>query len=305
MTNTPYLTPSRYNQMVAVRNERAFQASAAELTSGGISSGYADVGNVQQFIGQEIILKSVQNYKDSATLNKERMGFLSNQIATMRDIAVELQTRVSLLRSSSLAKPEELSTWCNDKLDQLTSILNSRFDGKYPMSGTASNVPASRDLRSLPAMGLTDLVDPGLYYIGNTQNVTFRADDNSIIDTPIRGDNIGIAELIFSLRLCTTLPTNEIDDRLARANDLTLQAHEDLVIANSQLDNNIKTLTQIQESLLEMEQKLTENIKELGYRTESEVLQEYVQSKTQLELTRYVTTSMLNSIKDLMNQLPT
>ncbi len=304
MTNAPYLNASQYNQLTALRNERSYQAAAAELTSGGIADGYSEVKNVQQFVGQELILNCVESYKDSAVLNKERMGFVSTQVATMRDIAIELQGRISQLRSSPLAKPEELSMWCNDKLDQLTSILNGRFDGKYPMSGTASNVPSARDLRALPTMALTDPVDASLYFLGSTENTAFRADDNTIIQTNVRGDNLGIAELIFSLRLCTTLPATEKEDRLARANDLSLQAHEDLVVVNGQLDTNIRTLDKVQDSLLELEQKLTENIKEIGYRTQSEVLNDYVQSKTQVELTRYVTTSLLNSLKDLIKQIP-
>ncbi|AIK97290.1 hypothetical protein [Candidatus Odyssella acanthamoebae] len=304
MTNLPYLSASQYNQSTALRNERSFQAAAAELTSGGIADGYSEVKNVQQFVGQELMLNFVESYKGSAVLNKERMGFVSTQVATMRDIAVELQRQVSQLRSSPLAKPEELSTWCNDKLDQLTSILNGRFDGKYPMSGDASNVPSTKDLRSLPNMGLTDPVDSNLYYLGSTANIKFRADDNTIVETNVRGDNLGVAELIFALRLCITLPAAEKDDRLKRANDLALQAHEDLVVVNGQLDTNIKTLDGVQDSLLQLEQKLTENIKEIGYRTQSEVLNDYVQSKTQVELTRYVTTSLLNSLKDLIQQMP-
>src|SRR5690606_1329234 len=111
-----------------------------------------------------------------------------NQVSTMRSVAIELQSRISLLRSSPLAKPEELATWCNDKLDQITSILNGRFNGKYPMSGTASNIPASRDLRALPAMGLADPVDTSIYYLGSPEDVEFKADDNTVINTPIRGD---------------------------------------------------------------------------------------------------------------------
>lgn len=305
MPNPSYLSPPQYNQIVAARGEKAFQTSAAELSSGGTSSGYADVKNIQQFLGQELVLEAIESYKDGVTLNSERMGFVSTQLATMRQMAIDLQGRVSLLRSSPLASPHELSIWCNDKLNQVTSILNGRFDGKYLMSGTASNVPAVTDLASLPAMGLGDAVDSSLYYLGNTQTITFRANDQTLIDTPVRADNLGIAELISALRLCAALPANELDDRLSRANGLSLQAHADLVEINTELDENIKDLEAIGDQLMQLEQTVTENIQKLGYKAESDILQQYVQNKQQLELTRFVTTSLLNSVQDLIRQIPT
>lgn len=304
MTTTPYLSPLRYTQKTALSNERDYQNYAAEMTSGGIASGYGEIQNVGQFISQELILHGIKNYQESATLNKERMSFVSTQMATLRDIAVELQTQVSLLRSSPLAKPQELMTWSHDKLNQITSLLNGRFDSKYLMAGTATNIPPVVDLGALPAVGYTDPVDL-TYYQGSTEDIEFRADDFTIIDTPVRADDTGISELIFALRLCANIPSANMDERLARANDMALQAHEDMVITNSKLDSNLNVLLNIQDSLLELEQRLTENIKEIGYRSETEVLQDYMQSKSQLELTRYVTTSQLNSIKDLINQMQT
>lgn len=302
MPTTPYLSPLRYTQKTAINNERDFQTYAAEMTSGGTSSGYEGIQNVGQFISQELILHGIKNYQESATLNKERMSFVSNQMATLRDIATELQTRVSLLRSSPLAKPQELMSWSHDKLEQLTSLLNGRFDGKYLMSGTSTNIAPVVDLGALPAVAYNDPIDM-TYYQGNTQDIAFRGDDHTIVETPVRADDTGISELIFALRLCANIPSANMDERLARANDMALQAHEDMVITNSQLDSNLNILLNIEDSLLELEQRLTENIKEIGYRSETAVLQDYMQSKSQLELTRYVTTSQLNSIKDLINQM--
>lgn len=304
MTNLPYLTTARYNQMIALSSERSVQSSSAELTSGGVSGSYGEARNVQQFIGQELILESVQSYKDGAVLNHERLKFVRDQMDKMRETAVELQTRISLLRSSTLASTQELSIWCNDRLGYLNSILNSRFDEKYIFAGTATNVAPTIDLTTLPAMALADPVDATLYYQGSTADLSFRADDDTVIQTPVRADDIGIAELIFSLRLCSTLPTTEKDDRLTRANDLCLLGHENIVQATNRLENSQKTLERVEESLLNLEQEVSENIKELGYRTDSEVLQDYVESKTRLQLTRYVTTSSLNSIKELIEKIP-
>ncbi|WP_010299110.1 flagellar hook-associated protein FlgL [Candidatus Odyssella thessalonicensis] len=304
MTNLPYLTTARYNQMIALSSERSVQTSSAELTSGGVSGSYGEARNVQQFIGQELILESVQSYKDGAVLNHERLKFVRDQMDKMRETAVELQTRISLLRSSTLASTQELSIWCNDRLGYLNSILNSRFDEKYIFAGTATNVAPTVDLATLPAMALSDPVDATLYYQGSSSDLSFRADDDTVIQTPVRADDIGIAELIFSLRLCSTLPTTEKDDRLQRANDLCLQGHENIVQATNRLENSQKTLERVEESLLNLEQEVSENIKELGYRTDSEVLQDYVESKTRLQLTRYVTTSSLNSIKELIEKIP-
>ena len=58
---TPYLSPIKYTQLTALRNERDYQNSSAEMTSGGISSGYGNIQNVGQFINQELILHGIQN----------------------------------------------------------------------------------------------------------------------------------------------------------------------------------------------------------------------------------------------------
>lgn len=302
MPTLPYLTPLKFTQLTAKNNEQDYEKYAAELTSAGTSTGYTGIQNVGQFLGQELVLQGISNYKESAVLNQERMTSVSNTMSSMREIATELQTRVSLLRSSSLAKPQELMTWSQDKLSQITSLLNSRFNGQYLMGGTASNIPPVVDLSTLPSVATSDPVSL-TYYQGSSQDISFRADDQTIIDTPVRADDVGISELILALRLCSNISASDMDTRLARANDMALQAHEDLVTSNSILGSNIQVLEKIQDALLELEQQLNENIKKIGYRSEFEVMQDYMQSKGQLEMTRFVTTSQLNSIKDLISQM--
>ena len=302
--NSPYLTIPGYSKQLSVTQEKEFQRTGAELSSGGSSSDYSQVKDVKQFIDQEISLDRTQRYRGSGVLNMQRLSFTTVKTDELRQIANDLQQEISLFRSSSLASSANLQLRAQDMMNQVQNILNSSFNGQYIFSGTATSTPASRDLSTLPPMGTNDPIDPTLYYTGNEENLTFKADDNNTITTTAKGSDQGIAELIDALRLTITFNLNgDGAERLARANDLSVSASNNIIIMNSLLRQSIQTLDHVQENLLEQEQKLSSDIKESGYATQTEAMQRFFQAQNSLMLTKEVTIKFFESTRDLVSRL--
>ncbi len=303
MVNTPYLTALQYNRQIESAQSRDFQRLSSEVSSAGASEDYSTVENVKGLVNQEVILESVQSYRQEALVNRQRMASIASVIGDLRGISSDLEVRVKAFTSSPNKNPSELQQYATSQLKWMTSLLNKQYVGEYIFSGTASTTAAVTDLTAMPLLGLGAPVET-TYYLGPSSNRSFRADDNTTITTNIKADDQGIAELITALRYCVNLPTDELSQRLATANDLCIQAQTDLIDKGAQLDSQIIILDTTEVNLGILEQRLEENIQSIGVRSQADAIQDFYQKKTHLAMTQYITTSSLNAIRDLIDRMP-
>lgn len=301
--NPQFLSPILYNQKLAVQQGQDFSRLGSELSSAGVSEDYSSVKDVKQFVGQEMVLEAVERYESTNEINRQRMSTASGILAQFRDIVGNFLQEISLVRSNEAVNLFQFQTSAKDKLAQMTSLLNTTFAGQYIFGGAASSMQPISDLAALPGLALNDPVDFS-YYKGSTNNIVFRADDQTIVSTPLRADDKGIAELITSLRLCAYFPNEEKDDRLSRSLTMCQTAMNDMNDTAVALDYQLLSLESVKDNLMEMKQNLQKNIKEIGYKSEPEMIQEYAKTQMNLALSNYIATNSLIATRDFIDRLP-
>lgn len=301
--NPPYLGIPKYTQQLSTDKEKEYQLAGANLASGGVNSDYTKVKDVKQFIDQEIKLDGNLRYGLTDMLNMQRLSFMAVKLEDIRQIASDLQQEVSMVRSSPLASGNDLVVRAETMLKNVNNILNSTFNGEYLYSGTSVST-ASVDLSNLPIPAVTDIINPDLYYKGNYEAISFKADNNTPIKTVFNASDPGISELVTALKLATTYSSLEGKDaRLAKANDLCCAAIDKLISSGSIIRQSIHTLNHTQEGLKAEEQQLTSDIKEVGYESQIEAMQDFFGAQSSLMLLKHVTIQYYQSTRDLVDRL--
>lgn len=280
-SNTAYLTTSQLNRQAALKMEKDFEKAAAELTSGGVTSDYSEVSDVELFVGSEVQLEAVHKYADGNNYNLQRMRSMEQKLDQLRQIANNLQQEISLVRSTIGVDTGNLAKVAKGMQLQVSNILNAAFGNNYLFSGTATLTPpvVSIDDSSVTAGGTVT----NTYYQGNQEAISFSADSSTKITIDVNASNEGIAELVYAINLCVYANPGDLD-RLGRANDLCNAASQDIISANTGLGIQIKTLEQAKEGLLLEKETLESSIKQAGYKTPADAMQRYMDTLTSKDI---------------------
>lgn len=301
--NSPYISPTVLNRQVAAKFEQDFQRLSAELSSGGESANYGSVVDVKQFLNQEVMLTGIEKYQNGNLVSRQKLNYISANLGVMRDIIGDFQEQLSLARSNSFGDDTQLSSWVNAKISYLNSLLSTTFNGEYVFSGTAINTVPIMDLTTLPPVGVGDPVDYS-YYLGSTTPIQFHANDNDLITMNVFANDQGIAELIMALRTCSQLQGGQRDSQMATSMNLCQSSLQHIISTQGILDSKGVLIDNIQDQLDEFHKNLEENIQRTGYRSQTDIFQDFIQSKISLSLSNFVTTSALNAVRDLIDRMP-
>lgn len=303
MVNAPYLSHLKYNRQLERAQSHDLSRLSSEVSSGGESEGFESVPNLKELISQEVILEGVKSYRKDTLTNRQKMVSIGIVMTDLRGITTDLQTRVMGFTSNPANNMGDLQDYCRGQLQWMTTLLNKQYAGEYLFGGIASTIPAVTDLNTLSIPSIGDPVDTN-YYLGSNVNQSFRADDNTDVSTPVRADNIGIANLIMALRYCLAFPADELHQRLATANDLCLEAQKGIIDASAYLDSQMNIIDTTEHNLGELEQRLEENIQAIGVRSQADAIQDFYQKKTTLAITQFVTMNSLTAVRDLVDRMP-
>lgn len=279
--NSAYLTTSQLNRQAAMKMEKDFEKAAGELSSGGISTDYSEVSDVELFVDSEVQLEAVQKYSNGNNYNIQRMRSMASKLDQLQKIANNLQQEISLARSTSGVPTDNLNRIAKGLQLQVSKILNSTFSNEYLFSGTATLTPA---VGSIDDSGVT----PGgtvttTYYQGNQEKIIFNSDQVTQISVGVNASNIGIAELIYGINLCVYATSGDLE-RLGCANDLCNAASQDIISANTGLKIQMKNLDQAQEGLSLEKENLQSSIKKVGYKTPADAMQRYMDTLTSKDI---------------------
>lgn len=302
----PYLSPALLNRDISHEQDEIYHRLGAEMSSGGVSEDFSSVLNMKQFLDQEVMLNSVTNYRQNNQLSQQKIAYISNNLGTLKDVNKDYKEQIIAARSGGMADLSGFQIWAKEKLSYLNSVLNTTFNGQYVFSGTATTTQSVLDLSTLGTASLGAAVD-NTYYLGATQSQQFKADDYQTIQINVQGNDPGIAKLIMALRSCLVLDPDPTvrEQQFKQAMDYCDDSLYDLLHTQAHLDYQFVTLTSVDDKLQEMDQRLQENIKEIGYRPQTDVFQEFIQAKTNITISNYVTMSYLNAIRDLIDRIPT
>lgn len=304
VTQVPYLTTVKFNQQVARDQEGRMNRLSHELTSGGEIADYRNLKNAKLFVDQETISTRLQQFVEGNKYNIQRLNTLGTNLLTLQDMASQLQQELSLVTSSSLVPPQTLVTTSTDLLAQVQQVLQANFNGEYIFSGSATSQMPTINLLAMPSP-LTGSGPDFSYYLGNIDSLSFRASDNIVISSGITANQSGIEKLIRALRLSKDATISPPDlARIGQANDLCLQAIDEIISDVSIVNSSIKSLTDLNDLLLGQDGQLTESIKDLGYDSQVQTMEDYIQSKTMLELSRAVMMQLHNILQKFIDGMP-
>ncbi len=304
VTQVQYLTTAKFNQRVARDQELRMNRLSHELTSGGEIADYRNLKNVKLFVDQEMLSSRLEQFIEGNKYNIQRLNTLGTNLITLQEIAGRLQQEISLVTSSSLVPPQTLATTATDFLSQVQQILQATFNGEYIFSGSATAQQPTVDLLAMPSPATGSGPDFS-YFTGNQDNISFRASDNIIITSDISARQPGIEKLIRALRLSKDAIISPPDlTRLGQANDLCLEAVNEIISDNSAVSSSIKSLTDLNDLLLGQNQQLAASIQDLGYESQAQMMENYFNTKIMLEVSRSVMMQLHNTLQKFIDGMP-
>lgn len=164
----------------------------------------------------------------------QRLQEMETATGSLVDIAAEMRT--SLLQAINLDNANQmgLDTQAQALLDQVASLLNTEFNGRFLYSGTKTDTrPINfNDPGFVPPPSTYPSTANTTYYQGDQQVLKIRVDPDNEIDYGIKADDPAIEKLIRGLHLTSTAIISPVPDdtRLNEAVRVLEEALEELPV---------------------------------------------------------------------------
>lgn len=308
VNNPLYLTTQKYSNFLIGRNQNILDETARSLSSGGQTDLYNTVESPKKFLDFKNLLERNEQYAQSSNHFQQKVDLMITQMSTIRDLAVQAQQAFSNSRSNVLLKQDDFRNTILDKMSQLETFLNEKFNGEYVFGGTVFTQPPVKDLNNLISI-LPGSGPDTSYYQGNTERFGVQSTDTSSLNAAVNASSEGFEKLIRALRLgkeATLYGGNATDQlRLSEGNDLCLQAIEALTADQGVLAATSQALSQNIQTLTEQKGVITENIQTSGYKPLPEMMNDYIQSKITASVSQEISIQLASQINDFVKNLPT
>lgn len=303
-SNTAYMTFEKSKRLMALKLEQEHKLATQEITSGGKTTDYTDVSDVALFVDLEVALEGNRKYKDGDNYNMNRMQTMAKEITKLREIANNLQQQISETRSMTGTPTANLINMAQGMKSHVENMLNATFGKEYLFSGTATLTESVGDIDdSGVTIGGWTTAYHERYYRGNQDPIVFNADETTEVATRLNASHAGISQLIYAINLCVySGGSADVLESLGYANDLCNQASQDMVSADTDLQRQMKALKEAQDNLLLQGNDLEASIKETGYKTPSDALQNYMDTRTSLEIAQAII-SKNDYLRNLVDRL--
>jgi flagellar hook-associated protein 3 FlgL len=234
-----------------------------QIASGMKSRDYiAMARDSNRLVTMETTHARVTQFTDNNKLVDQRMQTMETNVAQIFEIATNFRTLlVNALNNENaldLAMPQNAQSY----LDQVATLLNVQYEGRYLFSGSRTDTPPV-DLTALPVGYAIPTVDgaSGAYYQGDQFLFSVRADLNFDVVYGETADNPAFEKLIRALDLVKKSPPSDraaLEHALAVAN----QALDEIPDVRTRIGTAQQTLEQINkrhdEFLLYTEQSVSD-----------------------------------------------
>lgn len=281
-SNPAYLIKQRETLENTGRIEERYNRASNSLSSAGVSDHFDQIQDVDLFVTQQVLCFALKEYGSGDTYNLQRLNSTNTQLDRLRQISNNLQQEISAARSPGMPLTN-LVSMAKSMLVDATNILNTKFVDESLFSGTTTLTSAVGSLDN-PSVTTGGVITKG-YYLGNDETITFNADSSTQININVNAGNDGIAQLIYAINLCVYAGGDpNVMDRLGYANDLCIQASQNIINDGATLQTQMKNLTIAKEGLLAKEADAEAAIQGAGYETPSQALQKFYDAKTLMEV---------------------
>lgn len=254
-----------------------------QSASGLQSETYAglDSATTTRVLNLQSALSSSESLSDSLSIAGDRVETIYAAIGDMIDQLTNLRSVLSA-SSTSTGSEDELNSTALGVLDDMEQLLNTKYDGRYLFSGSATT-SAAVDLSTLTTPTIPSTADTS-YYQGTDDLASVRLSSSQSLSYGVTANDAAIEEAIRAVKIAATMTTDPVDsDALAEAYDLATSALEGLTALQATVSinaNRIEDATYREESL---QSTLTSTITDLTQVDVAAVATELQSYETQLQ----------------------
>lgn len=193
-------------------------------------------GQVEQFTQLEAKMRTAEKYKQSNSVNLARLNTTDQAMGQLVDIADSMENLIVQSRSGALGSAISVEQVMRGYLDQMKNALNINFEGRYLFGGTETAVAPVDDIQGTPAA--IGIPEDG-YYEGAKQSITYKQDERSQYDFPIRADDPSFQKIIAAAHQAIQAANAGNSDMLGQALTLMQQGQAELVNSRSRVSYTI------------------------------------------------------------------
>ena len=198
-----------------------------QLSSGNKSADFTGLADqTQQFLSLDNILSKTNQYLSDNKVVETRLSATSTALTQIINSATSFQSLLSQ-RLSGVSNSAAFDTQIQGVWQQLSSQLNTSVNGSFIFSGTKTNTPPV-NTATFPTL-LSSGVPDTSYYHGSAQDMSARAQDNTVITYNVRADTPGFQNLIAGLVMARQGNANNSSDDLKKAENLVQSGLQSII----------------------------------------------------------------------------
>lgn len=260
------------------------QARMAEIqlqqASGSVSTDYAGLGtSARRVLDLEASQKRATAYADAATEAAGRVEVIYSTLSTITDLLSEFRSELTSALSTDTSDTGTLATAAEGYLQELASLLNSTYEGRYLFSGDATQT-APVDLTDYATDGDTASTS---YYQGDTSVTAVRISREQTVSYGVTADNAAFEQAFRALGIIAAAGDDADEDLISEAYALVESALDATVAVQAKVSVDASTLERAVERQTDYQSMLTAAISELTDVDATEAAVRLTSYETQLE----------------------
>lgn len=250
-------------KMLAASLETQARMSNMQLqqASGRVSESYGGLGtDAEQLAKLEVSKTRSEAYSAGTSEAVSRIEVMYDALSSITDILTQLRSDVAVALSVNGGDTAntDLIQAAQNYLDQLSSLLNTQYEGRYLFSGSATTTKPV-DAEAVAAADLsTPLTD---YYQGDSTIATVRVSESQDISYGVTADNSAFEGALRVLGYLADASAADLDaDTLSEVSALLLDSLDATTAVQSSLSLNASALERSAASQQTYQDSLTASI---------------------------------------------
>jgi len=209
---------STLNDMSSVEGKLLKQQE--QLSSGDAFQSFSDMGSqTQQYLSLTDTISQTNQYLANHQTVEANVNTTSSVLTNVITAANSLQSLIAQRMSGT--ESNGFSSEITASWQSLVGQLNTNVSGQYLFSGSAINTPPIND-STFPTLQTPGMPDAG-YYRGNSQDLTTRIDNTTLVTYNIRANDPAFQQLFAGLAMAQQGNANNDTAALKQAENLVQQ----------------------------------------------------------------------------------
>jgi flagellar hook-associated protein 3 FlgL len=226
-------------QMVAasLRTQSTMANQQIQDASGVVSTDFAGYGSATQHIlNLQVSVTRSQSYIDAGTAADSKIQVMYSTVGSVADLITQFRSLLTGASNTAGTDSTSITQSAQDMLQQMASLLNTQYDGKY-LFGGARNGTAPVDVSSAtyPAATSPSSADTS-YYRGDDTLASVRVSDSHVVSYGVSAGDTGFEQALRAMNLAANnSPLSSAT--LSEALDLAASAVDAVGVVQSRIAN--------------------------------------------------------------------